>query len=170
MIVLFFIGNYKPLLDLEIDFEMQTFSVWNRLKTYRFDDVLLYSYNKRHHQVRLWVKHRLIGFSIDQVEHRTEGKLTPELAHQIGQYGLEVAPKKLYNYSLLITLVWIGLGIFYIVVFGRPQQPLFGSTYIPTYYAFVFMAVMSILTVVVHNLLLVRMSNNLFSNQDTSEN
>ncbi|QMS85495.1 hypothetical protein [Candidatus Xianfuyuplasma coldseepsis] len=169
-VILFFIGNRKPFVDLEIDFENEIITTLNRTITYHFKDISLFSYNTRHHQVRLYVKRRLLGFSIDEMEHRKQGIMTVEQAMKIGRYAMTVEPKKLYNYGLLLNLVWIGIAIFYIIYFGRNQVALFNNVYIPTYYAFVFIVVMVGLTIGVHSALLNRMISRKETTQDTSNN
>lgn len=169
-LILFFIGNRKPFVDLEIDFEHETITTLNRTITYHFTDISLFSYNKRHHQVRLYVKRRLLGFSIDEMEHRKQGVMTVEQAMKLSRYATIVEPKKLYNYGLLLNLVWIGIAIFYIIYFGRNQVAIFNDVYIPTYYAFAFIAVMVGVTIGLHSVLLKRMIPQEETTQDTSDN
>jgi len=156
-LVLFFVGNRRTFVDIEIDFGLKTIRTFNGFVSYSFEDIQLYSYNQRHHQVRIFVKNRILGFSIDEVFHSTDGALTIEQAAKIGEYAKIVKPKQLYNYSLLASFVYLGLTIFYIVTIGKPQIELFGWTYIPTYFAFVGLVVMIAVTMVLHNYLLKRL-------------
>jgi len=133
-LILFLIGNKKPFIDIEIDFEQEELRVFNRLKTYSFQDVKLISYNTRHHQIRLFVKHRLLGFTLESIKDKDEKPLTLDQAMKIGSYGYVVQPKKLYNYHLLSSLLFTGLFVFYAFFVAYQEFLWFGRWYIHSYY------------------------------------
>ena len=134
MFVLFLVGNRKPFIDIEIDFDQELIYVFNRLKVYTFEDVKLISYNKRHRQIRIFLKRRLLGFSLATIQNKNDISITIEQAMTIGKYGYEVAPKRLYNYHLLLSLVFTGLFVFYAFVISYQEFVWFKKWYIHSYY------------------------------------
>lgn len=134
MLVLFLINNKKPFIDLEIDFKNETISVLNRIRTYAFKDVILYSYNTRHRQVRLLVKRKLLGFTLESILDNKGKPLSIEQASEIGKYGIVIEPKRLYNYHLLISLVFVGLFVFYAFLVSYKDVLWFHRFYIHSYY------------------------------------
>lgn len=166
--IFIFVRNTRiPFYDIELDFIKEEIRVLNQRITYSFKDVKLYSFNKRHRHVRVLVKRRLIGFAIDTMRDDKNDAITEDIVNQLGMYATTVEPKRLYNYHLMVSIVFSGLYALY--MFISAQQPfLFFGTYIPTYYMAIAWLLLVMLTVWLNR---IRMKKLYQTNQEsTSEN
>jgi hypothetical protein len=132
-LVVYFIGISNPFIDVKIDFEKRNITVFYGWITYSFDDIKLFSYNKRHRQVRLYIKNTVIGFFLDDMIGNG-GPITLEKAMTLSENTVTVAPKIMYNYHFITASVLFGIFVFYVIAYGRFQTPFGGWIYIPTYY------------------------------------
>jgi hypothetical protein len=139
-IVIFLIGGGKRIVDIEIDLKKREIRTFNGHFVHSFDEIKLYSFNTRHRQVRLFLKHQLIGFFIDEVICNNEAISIAEL-ERMSEDAVIVAPKELYNYHLLINLVVIGFTVLYLILANTADLLVF-NRYIPTYYALLLCAVL----------------------------
>lgn len=140
LVVFLFVGR-SPITDVALDFNNREVKTFNNRFTYSFDDITLYSYNKRHRQVRFLMKRRLIGFSIDEMTHK-DLIVSQDQLLQLSDQAVIVEPKILYNYHLLTILVFVGFTILYTILASTTDIQLFG-TYIPTYYVIALCAILS---------------------------
>lgn len=168
-LVLFFIAIRKPLLDIELNMEERTIRLFYGLKMYSFDDIKLYSFNKRHRQVRLMLGWIFIGFPLDQVTTYRGTKLTLEDVASMGEGGIEVQPKTLYNYQFIASCAAFGLFVAYVIGYGKDQIDFAGWRYIPTYIVLGISFVLMALAYGINRYRLHRYIRRIMSNKDASE-
>lgn len=131
--VLYFIGIKRPFIDVKIDFKERLITVFYGWTTFSFDDIELFSYNKRHRQVRLYIKNTVIGFFLDDMMNE-EVAMTLEQASILSEDTVTVEPKIMYNYHFITASVLFGIFVFYVIAYGRFEVPFAEWIYIPTYY------------------------------------
>lgn len=132
-LVLYFMGLGRPFPDVKVDFDNQEITVFYGWTTYTFEDIRLFSYNKRHRQVRLYIKNTVIGFFIDDMIG-PDGQMTEDIAMKLSENTIIVEPKTIYNYHFITASVLFGIFVFYVIAYGKDQVPFAGWIYLPTYY------------------------------------
>lgn len=132
-LVIYFIGIQRQFIDVQINFKDRIIKVFYGWITYSFDDIKLFSYNTRHRQIRLYIKHTVVGFFLDDMM-KEDHAMTLEEAKKLSEDTIAVKPKIMYNYHFITASLLFGIFVFYVIAYGRFQVPFAGWKYIPSYY------------------------------------
>lgn len=168
-IVLFLIGKRHPFLDVEVNLDKQVIRFFYGKVSIPIDKISLISFNTRHRQVRLVVKWFTIGFPIDELVDNEGVALSEDQLNDVAPNAVVAEPKALYNYSMLVSGVFVGLFIAYIVGYGKGQVPLFNWRYIETYWIMILVVVLSGIAYASNYWRLSRIITKKDSNEDTTE-